>query len=139
MRRWQRIIEKDLPAYDIIDLTAEQHQFYPQKRQFAPEFSQKAYLSMYMNEYAIGDYISIENNLSEITSESRRHMVTLLEALNHEKDYKEETLFLAASLADRFLVNLVIQKTSAIQTKQARVPCLIQLAIVVTLMAAKLE
>jgi hypothetical protein len=31
-------------------------------------------------------------------------MVTLLEALNQEKEYKQETLYLAASLSDRYLV-----------------------------------
>ena len=58
-------------------------------------------------------------------------MVTLLEALITEKDYKEETLYLAASLCDRYLVNLAICKKTA--------PCLIMLAIIGTLMAAKLE
>ena len=58
-------------------------------------------------------------------------MVTLLEALITEKDYKEETLYLAVSLCDRYLVNLAIGKKMA--------PCLIMLAIIGTLMAAKLE
>ena len=35
-------------------------------------------------------------------------MVTLLEALIAEKSYKEETLYLAVSLCDRYLVNLSI-------------------------------
>ena len=58
-------------------------------------------------------------------------MVTLLEALITEKEYKEETLYLAVSLCDRYLVNLAIGKKMA--------PCLIMLAIIGTLMAAKLE
>lgn len=58
-------------------------------------------------------------------------MVTLLEALITEKEYKEETLYLAVSLCDRYLVNLAIGKRMA--------PCLIMLAIIGTLMAAKLE
>lgn len=58
-------------------------------------------------------------------------MVTLLEALIAEKEYKEETLYLAVSLCDRYLVNLSISKQSP--------PCLIMLAITGTLMAAKLE
>lgn len=58
-------------------------------------------------------------------------MMTLMEDLNRLKEYKEKTLYLAASLADRYLVNLTVQLTAA--------PCLIRLAIICTLMAAKLE
>ena len=67
----------------------------------------------------------------EVNVDTRRHMITLLEALNLEKDYKEETLYLAASLSDRYLVNLALNGEPA--------PCFIELAIVSTLMAAKLE
>ena len=58
-------------------------------------------------------------------------MITLLEDLNISKAYKDETLYLAASLCDRYLVNLAI--------KNAPSPCLIKLAVVCTLLAAKLE
>ena len=58
-------------------------------------------------------------------------MLTLLEDLNRLKSYKEETFYLACSLADRYLN----EKAKA----QEKAPCLIHLAIVCTLMAAKLE
>lgn len=58
-------------------------------------------------------------------------MVTLLESLNVEKHYKEETLYVAVSLCDRYLINLSINKLTP--------PCLIMLAVTCTLMAAKLE
>ena len=58
-------------------------------------------------------------------------MITLLEDLNNSKAYKEETLYLAASLCDRYLVNVAIIN--------APNPCLIKLAVVCTLLAAKLE
>ena len=58
-------------------------------------------------------------------------MITLLEALNAEKEYKKETLFLAASLCDRYL--------AAIARKSIQAPCLIKLAICATLLSAKLE
>ena len=38
-RRWKLIIEKVIPAIDIIDLSTEHDYFYPKKRQFAPEYS----------------------------------------------------------------------------------------------------
>ena len=58
-------------------------------------------------------------------------MMTLMEELNRLKSYKEETFYLACSLADRYLFITAM-------TRQ-RAPCLIRLAIVCTLMAAKLE
>ena len=58
-------------------------------------------------------------------------MITLLEDLNRTKEYKEDTLYLAASLCDRFLVNLAVRHMKA--------PCLIKLSIISTLLAAKLE
>ena len=47
------------------------------------------------------------------------------------KKYKEETFFLAVSVADRYLVNLTVQK------KQP--PCLTSLAVISLLLGAKLE
>ena len=123
-------MEKTLPAFDLIDLAAE-HDFYPKKRQFAPEYSQTSYLSMLEQEFAIGDYITFGGSTLGLTPSSRQHMITLLEALNAEKKYKPETLYLAASLGDRYLVNLAI--------KQERAPSLIILSVICTLMAAKLE
>ena len=67
----------------------------------------------------------------KVTDLARRHMVTLLEDLSRAKEYKEETLYLATSLADRYLVNLAV--------KNEKPPCLIKLSVICTLMAAKLE
>ena len=130
-RRWKLIIEKVLPAIDIIDLSTEHDYFYPKKRQFAPEYSQSSYLTMLSSEFAIGDYISFAEDKLQVKEQARRHMITLLEDLNKSKQYKEETLYLAASLADRYLVNLAVKREKA--------PCLITLAVISTLMAAKLE
>lgn len=111
--------------------------YYAHKRQFAPEFSQSAFLAMKRKEFAIGDYLDwLQNrNLNTLRFEAaglaRQHMITLLEDLNRLKAYKEETLYLAASLADRYLVNLAVKNLPA--------PCLIKLAVITTLMAAKLE
>ena len=82
-------------------------------------------------EFAIGDYIDFGGESLGLSTSSRQHMITLLEALNAEKKYKPETLYLAASLCDRYLVNLAIKKIKA--------PSLIILSVVCTLMAAKLE
>jgi len=67
----------------------------------------------------------------QVSDLARRHMITLIEDLNRLKSYKEETLYLASSLADRFLVSLAV--------KNSKPPCLIKLSIICTLIAAKLE
>ena len=129
--RWQRLMEQMLPAHDLIDLVAQSDAYYPKRRQFAPESSQSAYVSMLDQEFAIGDYIEFGGESLGLSTSSRQHMITLIEALNAEKKYKPETLYLAASLCDRYLVNLAIKKVKA--------PSLIILSVVCTLMAAKLE
>ena len=97
----------------------------------APEFSQQAYLQLLQNEFAVGDYMQFNDNQLGVGYEGRESMITLLEALNTQKKYKVETLYLALSLCDRYLVNLAIENVIA--------PSLITLAVVATLMAAKLE
>ena len=75
-----------LPAVDLADLS--------QKRQFAPEYSQRAYEEMLEKEYAIGNYLSLEamKNL-HIKPEDRKSMIYLLEELNEAEGWKQETLF----------------------------------------------
>jgi len=124
-------VERQLPAIDLIDLAAEHDFFFAQKRQFAPEYSQWAYLTMRNKEFAIGDYLDWQQGALRVSCQARRHMITLIEDLNRLKNYKEETLYLAASLVDRYLVNLAVKNLAA--------PCLIKLAVIATLMAAKLE
>ena len=58
-------------------------------------------------------------------------MVRLIEELVLLREYKLETIFIAVSLADRYLVSIAVKK--------GRVPCLITLAVISVLMAAKLE
>jgi len=117
VRRWKQNMEQTLPAFDLIDLAAEHDPYYSAKRQFAPEYSQMAYFAMLEKEFAIGDYLEWTHGELNVSSQARRHMITLIEDLNRLKNYKEETLFIAASLADRFLVNLAVKNEAA--------PCLI--------------
>lgn len=58
-------------------------------------------------------------------------MITVIVELHRLKSYREETLYLACSLADRYLARLTSQHQPS--------PCLIRLAFVCTMMAAKLE
>lgn len=67
----------------------------------------------------------------KVTEEVRLYMITVIVELHRLKNYREETLFLACSLADRYLALLEIHGQPS--------PCLIRLAFVSTMMAAKLE
>lgn len=108
-RRWKQLVEKTLPAIDLIDLSNEKDPYGGVKVQFAPEYSQNSYKEMLKQEFAIGDYIGFNKSDAGVSELARKHMITLMEDLNRLKDYKEETLFLAASIADRYLVNLAVK------------------------------
>ena len=45
----------------------------------------------------------------EMTPYTREQMVMLIEDLAQLKDYKPETLYLAVSLADRYLVHIAVE------------------------------
>lgn len=130
-KRWLKVIQKQVPTIDLLDISAEVYPFNSQKRQFAPEYSHSAYIAMLKQEYAIGDYVTKKNCSLKMTDYTRQQMVMLIEDLCALKQYKVETLYLAVSIADRYLVNLAVKGSPA--------PCLITLAVISVLMAAKLE
>lgn len=54
--RWLASLQKDIPSVDFEDLNTADEQQDP--RQFAPEFSQKAYSAMISRDIVIGNYIN---------------------------------------------------------------------------------
>ena len=54
-------------------------------------------------ERAVGNYLSDPNCSLRITAFTRQRMVMLIEELTALKNYRTETLYLAVSLADRYL------------------------------------
>ena len=86
---------------------------------------------MLSQDEAVGDYCADPNCFPKVTSYVREQMVLLIEQLHAVKDYKIETLHLAVSIADRYLVHLSIETNEP--------PCLVTLAVIALLMAAKLE
>ena len=58
-------------------------------------------------------------------------MILLVEEICRMKKYNDETLYLAISIADRYLVNLAVQKEKS--------PCLVTLSVTCLLIAAKIE
>lgn len=67
----------------------------------------------------------------KVTEEVRQQMLSVLLEIHRIKKYKEETLYLAVSLADRYLWELI--------KIGHRSPCLILLSLICMLMAAKME
>lgn len=96
-----------------------------------PEVAQASYLNAISMERAIGDYVAITDNSIKVTEEVRLCMVTVIVEITRLKNYKEETLYLATSLADRYLAMLTLLQQES--------PCLIKLAFVCVLIAAKFE
>ena len=87
---------------------------------------------MLKQEQAVGDYtISEKPGKGQITELERSHLVLLIEQLAVAKDYKIETLFLAVSLADRYLKGVARDGDA--------LPCLVTLGLTCTLLAAKIE
>ena len=64
---------------------------------------------MISHEIVFGNYIQFGMNKVGVNNESRKHLITLFEDLNSEKKYKEETLYMATSIADRYLCNLAVR------------------------------
>lgn len=121
--RVERILHEQIPRIDLEDVGA--------KRQLAPEYSASAYEAMVEEEYAIGNYIDSEDCSLKITAAQRDRMVHLIQGLHRKKGYRLETLFLAVSIADRYLSHRAEQGQ--------RAPCAVLLAVTSLLLAAKLN
>ena len=129
-KRWTAYLEKNIPEIDMEDVTTLLAD--PQAgRQFAPEFSQTSYMSMLHNDFAIGDYLSNVDSNQSFNYSERERLISIIQDLNKKKEYKQETLHLAGSIADRYL--------SIILPQGKQVPNFFKLAATVMLMAAKLE
>ena len=53
-------------------------------------------------DYAIGNYVQ-KIDQEQFTSENREFLMNIIQDLNRKKEYKQETLHLAGSIADRYL------------------------------------
>ena len=66
IKRWLKKITQYTPSVDLRDLSYETYPFKSVKRQFAPEYTQFAYISMLKQEFATGDYISLPQTTLDI-------------------------------------------------------------------------
>ena len=79
------------------------------KRQAMPEIAQDIYEIALRDECAVGDYTDApENSVVIMTGEVRLYMMTVIIEVHRKKNYKDQTLYLATSLADRYLAILTI-------------------------------
>ena len=87
---------------------------------------------MLSKEFPIKNYLANKSKHStlEIEPIDRESMIALLQELHRVKKYHIETLFLASSIADRFLAHLAKRNFCA--------PNLVQLATICLLIAAKM-
>ena len=100
-----------LPEIDEKDLIDEQTYGQRKKRQFAPEYSQNSYNTMLAQEHVIipkdSSYWRIQQRVSSC---ERSDMIQLICELVKLKGYKDETLFCACDLADRYIYTLSLTK-----------------------------
>ena len=61
---------------------------------------------MLAQEYAIGNYLQVPDCSLGITDFTRQQMVMLIEELVSLRNYKTDTLYVAVSLADKYLLIL---------------------------------
>ena len=101
-------------------------------RQFAPEYSQRAYESLLQQEIPVGNYFEGEGSrVLEISSVDRKLMIVWMEEIIKLKQFCDETLYSAVAIADNYLAKLVPQDEVA--------PCMIQLGLTCLWIATKLE
>ena len=84
---------------------------------------------MLEQDFPIGNYLTGSD--VNLDNYSRQQIVLLIEDLYEVKQYKVETLYLAVSIADRYLVKVF--------QNGRELPCLLTLSIIVLIMAAKIE
>ena len=84
-----------------------------------------------MSEYAIGNYLENDQNPLKITSDQRSKVILLMKHLSEAMLFRTETLYVAVSIMDRYLINLI--------AKDKKGPCLVTLGVTCLMIAAKLE
>ena len=106
--RWHTLLYLNLPPFDLSDLKDSITKLENEHRQNKAEVAHAVYMNCLSKECAIGDYVSLPNNSIKVSEEVRLCMVTVIVEVHHIKEYKEETLYMATSLADRYLALLTI-------------------------------
>lgn len=128
VRRWTKHFHDKLPFVDQFALSRGRKNL-----QHAAEFSQAAYMSMLRAESCPGQYFKLPScQFKEMDlSGGRQTMVQLIEEITLIKGYKELTVYLAVSIADRYLAELAKNGLLA--------PPIVNLGVVSLLLAVKMN
>ena len=123
-RRHGHHLQTSIPEMDMDDIGI--------VRQFEPEYSQSIYAEMLIDELVIGNYLNIKNlSILSISSHQRTKAIMLMSHMNEAMGFKADTLYVSASIMDKYLINL--------SSRNKKAPCLVTLAITCVMIAAKLE
>ena len=77
------------------------------QRQAAPEYSQSAYISTLKQECAIGNYFTASEKPNRIATPAQRACMIRFTVKVHDiMKFSEESLYVAANIADRYLAHL---------------------------------
>lgn len=106
--RWmESLYQNKVPSIDIDEKLFEEEKN-ERSGQFAPEYSQAAYLNTFAIQEVVGDYTNLKDGVFlQITAKQREGIVALISQLHKKKSYRPETLFIAVGLLDKYLKRVV--------------------------------
>ena len=123
-KRYGEYLNMAIPEIDLLDIGL--------GRQMEAEYSQNMYAEMLIDELVIGNYLNEKNKATlAIESFHRSKAIMLIHHLVEGLALRPETLYVSASIMDKFLINL-----AAVDEKA---PCLVTLAITCVMLANKLD
>ena len=123
-KRYGEYLNIAIPEIDLLDIGL--------GRQMEAEYSQNMYSEMLIDELVIGDYLNEKNKaILAIESFHRSKAIMLIHHLTEGLALRPETLYVSASIMDKFLINLAAADEKA--------PCLVTLAITCVMLANKLD
>ena len=131
LERWEKL-QSQLPMCDQVDDQINSKVMHESKQnQHAPEYTQQCYESILAQEkkFLLSGYLNSKSTTFD--SSDRSHAVQLMLRLHQEKGYKQETIYFAVGIFDRYI--------RAIGPSFITFQKVIPLAVVCTLMSAKLS
>jgi len=106
--RFDSLLKRTIPKIDRDDSEAALKAV-AEPRQSAPEYAQSIYVSLLKQECAIGNYFNIKDKSNRFATASQRTcMMRLIMKIHDIMEFKEDSLYIAASIADRYLVNITV-------------------------------
>lgn len=103
-------------------------------RQFWPEFSQSSYETAFTRQECYGNYTETSKGSKvRVSNKQREGVIALISELHKQKNYRQETMFIAFGILDKYL-SIVVKQGLTVKDLD-----LVHLASVCLLLAAKLH